>query len=188
MTLHTVALFESMGIVIITSGDNIDISDERSKLLIPLQGMYNERFLADLREKTLRGMKGRKREGYFVVGYIAQGRQSKAVEAALEECEKKPVRPLSDGAPSFIPSRHPGDSNASRRRRTRGRARRTGAPPRYGAHTGYLVHSEKRHASGGEAAGRASAWAARAKVESLRARHQNTQRESALVPGSPFAI
>ena len=66
MTLHTVALFESIGIVIITSGDNIDTSDERSKLLIPLQGMYNERFLADLREKTLRGMKGRKSEGYFV--------------------------------------------------------------------------------------------------------------------------
>ena len=66
MTLHTVALFESIGIVIITSGDNIDTSDERSKLLIPLQGMYNERFLTDLREKTLRGMKGRKSEGYFV--------------------------------------------------------------------------------------------------------------------------
>ena len=66
MTLHTVALFESIGVVIITSGDNIDTSDERSKLLIPLQGMYNERFLADLREKTLRGMKGRKSEGYFV--------------------------------------------------------------------------------------------------------------------------
>src|SRR3990172_3820725 len=35
-------------------------------MLIPLQGMINERFLADLREKTLRGMKGRKSEGYFV--------------------------------------------------------------------------------------------------------------------------
>src|SRR3990172_1687298 len=35
-------------------------------MLIPLQGMINERFLADLREKTLRGMKGRKNEGYFV--------------------------------------------------------------------------------------------------------------------------
>src|SRR3990172_4981162 len=37
-------------------------------MLIPLQGMINERFLADLREKTLRGMKGRKSEGYFVGG------------------------------------------------------------------------------------------------------------------------
>ena len=66
MTLHTVALFESLGITILSAADNIDTSDERSKMLIPLQGMINERFLADLREKTLRGMKGRKNEGYFV--------------------------------------------------------------------------------------------------------------------------
>ena len=66
MTLHTVALFDSLGITILSAGDNIDTSDERSKMLIPLQGMINERFLADLREKTLRGMKGRKNEGYFV--------------------------------------------------------------------------------------------------------------------------
>jgi DNA invertase Pin-like site-specific DNA recombinase len=66
MTLHTVALFSSLGIVILSAADNIDTSDERSKMLIPLQGMINERFLADLREKTLRGMKGRKSDGYFV--------------------------------------------------------------------------------------------------------------------------
>ncbi|MGB5198239.1 MAG: recombinase family protein [Candidatus Deferrimicrobium sp.] len=66
MTLHTVALFDSLGITILSAADNIDTSDERSKMLIPLQGMINERFLADLREKTLRGMKGRKNEGYFV--------------------------------------------------------------------------------------------------------------------------
>jgi DNA invertase Pin-like site-specific DNA recombinase len=66
MTLHTVAVFDSLGIIIISAADNIDTSDERSIMLIPLQGMINERFLADLREKTLRGMKGRKDEGYFV--------------------------------------------------------------------------------------------------------------------------
>ncbi len=66
MTLHTVALFDSLGVTILSAADNIDTSDERSKMLIPLQGMINERFLADLREKTLRGMKGRKSEGYFV--------------------------------------------------------------------------------------------------------------------------
>src|SRR3972149_959872 len=68
MTLHTVALFESLGITILSSSANIHTSDERSKMLIPLQGMINERFLADLREKTLRGMKGRENEGDFVGG------------------------------------------------------------------------------------------------------------------------
>jgi len=63
MTLHTVALFDSLGITILSAADNIDTSDERSKMLIPLQGMINERFLADLREKTLRGMKGSKERG-----------------------------------------------------------------------------------------------------------------------------
>ena len=53
----------SLGMTILSAADSIDTSHQRSKMLIPLQGMINERFLADLREKTLRGMKGRKNDG-----------------------------------------------------------------------------------------------------------------------------
>ena len=65
-TLRYAAFFESVDVVIKTVGDNIDTSNEISRILLPFLGMKNEGYLKDLGQKTFRGLRGRIDEGYFV--------------------------------------------------------------------------------------------------------------------------
>ena len=58
--------FQFMGLTILSVSDNIDTSDERSFLPVATKSMFNHMMLYDIRDKTLRGQKGRKERGYFV--------------------------------------------------------------------------------------------------------------------------
>ncbi len=55
-----------MGIPIISVADNIDTSDEESKLTYQLKGIINEAYVDDLRKKTIRGQLGQKQRGFFI--------------------------------------------------------------------------------------------------------------------------
>lgn len=64
--LKTINEFEYLGIRLLSVTENIDTGAKGAKLSYQLKGMFNEIFLDDLKEKTLRGLVGQKERGYFL--------------------------------------------------------------------------------------------------------------------------
>ena len=56
--------FEFQDIRVIAVADGVDTDDPRSKLLVQLRGIFNEQYLTDLRDKTMRGLLGQKERGF----------------------------------------------------------------------------------------------------------------------------
>ena len=56
--------FEFQDIRVISVADGVDTEDPNSKLLVQLRGIFNEQFLKDLKEKTMRGLVGQKERGF----------------------------------------------------------------------------------------------------------------------------
>ncbi|GAM10054.1 hypothetical protein OR1_02341 [Geobacter sp. OR-1] len=55
-----------MGIELHSVADNLNTSDEESKLAYQLKGIINEAYIDDLRKKTIRGQLGQKLRGFFL--------------------------------------------------------------------------------------------------------------------------
>ena len=72
--LELIKVFKYRNANLIAIADNIDTRDERSKIGYQIKGVFNELLLDDLRNKTVRGMTGQLRRGYFVgetaIGYL----------------------------------------------------------------------------------------------------------------------
>ena len=54
-----------LGIRLISVADGLDTDDDESTFMIHIRGAVNQLHLADLRKKTLRGLLGQKRRGFF---------------------------------------------------------------------------------------------------------------------------
>ena len=55
-----------MNITLISVADNLDTSDEDSKIVYQIKGIFAEYFLDDLRKKTVRGQRGKVDRGFFI--------------------------------------------------------------------------------------------------------------------------
>ena len=64
--LDLVRQFRFLDVGIISVADGIDTLDPANILLMHIKGVFSEHQLRDLQEKTLRGQRGRKENGYFV--------------------------------------------------------------------------------------------------------------------------
>ena len=78
LMLGLMAEFQFYGVRVVSVADGLDSGDEEAMLAIQLRSVFNELFLTDLRQKTLRGQKGQKARGFFV-GEVTFGYRSRPV-------------------------------------------------------------------------------------------------------------
>ena len=65
-TLTTIQELIYLGVSLRSVAENLDTSNEDSKLSYQVKAIMNESFIDDLRKKTIRGQLGQKQRGYFV--------------------------------------------------------------------------------------------------------------------------
>ena len=65
-----VAEFSFHGVHVVSVADGLDSGDEDAMFAIQMRGVFNHLFLADLRQRTLRGQRGQKARGFFVAEAI----------------------------------------------------------------------------------------------------------------------
>ncbi len=65
-TLTIIQELSYLGVSLISVQDNVDTSNEDSKINYQIQAMFNERYIDDLRKKTIRGQLGQKQRGFFL--------------------------------------------------------------------------------------------------------------------------
>ena len=56
--------FDFHDIRVISVADGVDTHDKHSKLMVQLRGIFNEQYLDDLKERTMRGLFGQKQRGF----------------------------------------------------------------------------------------------------------------------------
>ena len=79
-----VAEFSFHGVHVVSVADGLDSGDEDALLEIQMRGVFNELYLADLRQRTLRGQRGQKERGFFVAEAIFGYRSRPVGEVRLD--------------------------------------------------------------------------------------------------------
>ena len=79
-----VAEFSFHGVHVVSVADGLDSGDEDAMLAIQMRGVFNQLFLTDLRQRTLRGQRGQKARGFFVAEAIFGYRSRPVGELRLD--------------------------------------------------------------------------------------------------------